>query len=482
MLNKILKKDTYIEQRNDYFNNLSSEDKIRFQTLFDEYGVERMDLLDDPKLNELLEELYSDLGAPARDPKVLFYSYYLFTNSTCKSLDKWVKKLNSDPILQVLIGLRSEERAPSVGTHYNFAKRFLGENAETEHIAPKNKNSRKPNKPKSGQKADNPNPGLKTEQLSEGILSGESFANPDSVLFNKMLTELGIKPSIECGLIPDEIAISGDGTCCGVKASPFGHKREGLDENLRYYTAPDADIGWDSSKNCFYFGYNLYIYSFYNPLVKTDLPMCFDLFKASEHDSTASLKTLSGFFDCLPEVEIGKILFDSAHDNLATYELCQALTIEPFIDLNPWVKKPEDERGVSFSELGIPICGNGREMKFDGHSLKRGDCKWICPLKTNEHCPNQCCKNPSTHSFYTRPEKNPRFFTKTPRNSKKFKEMYKRRTASERINKRVLVDHRLEERGFKSRKLVLLTTTLAMIDIHMQAQLDYACSTENKAA
>ncbi|KJS22586.1 MAG: hypothetical protein VR72_06095, partial [Clostridiaceae bacterium BRH_c20a] len=49
--------------------------------------------------------------------------------------------------------------------------------------------------------------------------------------------------------------------------------------------------------------------------------------------------------------------------------------------------------------------------------------------------------------IYTREEDNLRLFTRIPRGSTLWKERYKRRTSSERFNKRLKKDYLLEKRG-----------------------------------
>ena len=57
----------------------------------------------------------------------------------------------------------------------------------------------------------------------------------------------------------------------------------------RYFSQPDCDIGWDSSRDCFYHGYDLYM------LVdsKSDLPIFPHYFCASKHDSHGFLHAFS---------------------------------------------------------------------------------------------------------------------------------------------------------------------------------------------
>ena len=59
----------------------------------------------------------------------------------------------------------------------------------------------------------------------------------------------------------------------------------------------------------------------------------------------------------LPDLQISKLLLDSAHDAMPLYEYCRKEGITPFIDLN-------DKRGTklkykddfSIGPDGVPIC------------------------------------------------------------------------------------------------------------------------------
>ena len=103
--------------------------------------------------------------------------------------------------------------------------------------------------------------------------------------------------SVSQGLIhADSLALTGDGTpvvtshrerkkrICNCKENGISNCR--CD---RYFSQPDCDIGWDSSRNCFYHGYDLYM------LVdsQSDLPVFPHFSCASKHDSHGFLHTFS---------------------------------------------------------------------------------------------------------------------------------------------------------------------------------------------
>ena len=114
--------------------------------------------------------------------------------------------------------------------------------------------------------------------------------------------------SVSKGLInADSLSVAGDGTpvvtshrmrsnricCC--------HKN-GISECScdRYFSQPDCDIGWDSSRDCWYHGYDLYMLVAADS--ESDLPVFPLLNPASKHDSHGFLETFfrtKSFLLCL---------------------------------------------------------------------------------------------------------------------------------------------------------------------------------------
>ena len=97
----------------------------------------------------------------------------------------------------------------------------------------------------------------------------------------------------------------------------------------RIYHQPDCDIGWDSHRNRYYFGYDLYMLTASDS--ENDLPA----FSFSESCFTARLTRIfytTGFSmkKMLPEVNVTKLLLDSAHDAMPYYDYCKTNDITPF--------------------------------------------------------------------------------------------------------------------------------------------------------
>ena len=114
---------------------------------------------------------------------------------------------------------------------------------------------------------------------------------------------------------PDSLALAGDGTPVVTshrerKKRICDCKEKGIaDCNCdRYFSQPDCDIGWDSSRDCFYHGYDLYM------LVdsRSDLPMFGHFSCASKHDSHGFLHSFFRMKSFLPDFKVSKLLLDSA--------------------------------------------------------------------------------------------------------------------------------------------------------------------------
>lgn len=122
-------------------------------------------------------------------------------------------------------------------------------------------------KPKNGSKLVNFNMSATDELLH--VFTDNS--NPVNELEEKILLQLfnvlAVNFSFNHRLIEKHITISGDGTK--------------IDDNHRRYSDLDANIGWDSDLNIFYYGYTAYSISTINHKYNIDLPMFLPIASAS---------------------------------------------------------------------------------------------------------------------------------------------------------------------------------------------------------
>ncbi|MDO4977263.1 MAG: hypothetical protein Q4E53_08380, partial [Eubacteriales bacterium] len=153
----------------------------------------------------------------------------------------------------------------------------------------------------------------------------------------RIYTEEFLTQSVSKGLIdPSNLSIAGDGTPVVTSARERKHRvcncsDKGISDCKcnRYFSQPDCDIGWDSSRGCFYHGYDLYMMVAAN--TESDLPIFPLLNPASMHDSHGFLQTFFRMKSFLPDFHVKKLLLDSAHDAMPYYLYCRENGITPFI-------------------------------------------------------------------------------------------------------------------------------------------------------
>ena len=213
--------------------------------------------------------------------------------------------------------------------------------------------------------------------------------------------------SVSKGLINRQsLSVAGDGTPVVTSHRMRSHRICDCAEKAisdcscdRYFSQPDCDTGWDSSRGCWYHGYGLYMLAASDS--ESDLPVFPLLNPASKHDSHGFLETFFRMKSFLPDFNVTKLLLDSAHDAMPVYEYCRRDNIVPFIDLN-------EKRGIIvkykndfiIGKDGIPVCKEGRRMNHDGCEPSRHRVKFRCPLASRKY--GCSCEHPCSDSKYER--------------------------------------------------------------------------------
>lgn len=124
------------------------------------------------------------------------------------------------------------------------------------------------------------------------------------------------------GLIePANSSFSGDSSYLHIQAFCYGHKvQDALDSDNNYrFSAPDADIGWDSDFAQYFFGFTFYNISFHNPSLHIDLPVFIALEKASRNDALNRVSATDQILDINPDLKPKYMCLDSASDNNSIY-------------------------------------------------------------------------------------------------------------------------------------------------------------------
>jgi len=429
------------------------------------------------RLKDAIANHYSYTGrAATRQPEIfrimILMLHLKLTPTEC------IGKLKLNHVLRVACGLTLKQ-IPSVASLYNFIYRIVGYG---DRPAVK-KFKRKPTiKLAKGEKLPPRHPDI-TNKLKDKLIVGRRFADPIATAINDFLA-VAVRQSYEFGLMAPRINISGDGTCIPTGASSYGKKTCGCKDKGIYdcdcprtYSDPKATWGWDSHNSCYFYGYTGYFISTYDAIHKVDLPLYLRIVDAKRHDSISALAALSEFGDRYPQLRAGAFISDSASDNQATYELLDFWGIDAVIALGKTndgnFKYPAPLR---IEADGTPVCPSGHNMVF------WGDCggnhpriKWRCPNALNkleDGAPCICCSpSPYGRTFYTKPEWDLRIFCRVPRGTEQWKNLMKERTASERVNDRILNDYGVGKSGRRGKGRISFFTMIAAINIHLDAQL-----------
>lgn len=225
-------------------------------------------------------------------------SYLLSLDFKVTSLTEWAAQLKINPLFAILSGFEFGD-TPGVGTFYDFLNCLWDSDEDnlSPHIHPIKASVKKPSA--KGAKA-KPVEKISVEQLLQE-LENTSFSiseQPYGSLFDLYNQEF-LQQSVSKGLInPDTLALAGDGTPFITSARERKHRvcdcaSKGINDCScdRYFSQPDCDIGWDSSRSCFYHGYDLYMLVASDS--ESDLPVFPLLNPASRHDSHGFLHAFS---------------------------------------------------------------------------------------------------------------------------------------------------------------------------------------------
>jgi len=451
--------------------------------------ISKMLILDLDPLKEIVTPLYSNIGAPAINQPEIFRSLIL-QSGLKMSLTEFHDKLSVNPVIRTIAGF-TRDNVPGIASFYDLMDRLYPINDEPVLRAPYTKPKPDPkNKRKKGEKMPPKNPQI-TGQIADMIINNQDHF--ESLLkrrqeryLQKIFAKVSLDTSVSLGIIPISFSISGDGTPIETGACENGKKVCKCSENGifkctcdRKYTDPHANWGWDSHNEHYYYGYSGYFLTTYCRELKTDLPVHLKLVQANRHDSIPTFFALAEFRQLNPELHIDTFISDSASDNYGTYEVLRHWGMNAVIALNQGntgnTKYPP---ALKIDDNGVPICPGGHEMVYSGFYAKdRCRIKWRCPRVLKKAEPCEACKTCSDSSYgrviYTKPSWDPRLFTNIPRGSDLWKSKMKERTASERINDRIMQDYRMENTKLRSKKRIFFYIIAAAMNIHLDAQLKF---------
>lgn len=428
-------------------------------------------------LNSIMQDCYSSFGPAPRQPSDMLRSFLLSVEFKIPSITQWSAELRHNHLYAILSGF-PVGNTPGVGTFYDFFHRLWKSDKSDirDSVHPPKKSPKKPDK--KGEKAP-PTDKIRIEDLLAQLQkTPPDEADPCSLLF-EIFRKLFLYPSAEQGLVDlKQLALSGDGTPVYTAAQQRKKRLCSCLENgihdcdcPRSYSQPDCDIGWDSHRNCYYFGYDLYMLTASDS--DNDLPVFPLLGPASRHDLHGFTYTFFSMKKLLPEANVAKVLLDSAHDAMPLYQYFRQEKITPFIDLNWKAGKPVQYKDTfSIGKDGIPICRAGFKMHPNGSEPKHEYLFYRCPAmfkKSGCSCDNPCSQSPYGRVVKLAARDNPRLINIPPRDSEQWKLEYNARTSSERCNKRQKVDLKLEDGRHRSSRMWYCRLYSIMMCQHLNA-------------
>jgi hypothetical protein len=450
-------------------------------------------------------------GAKVRDPVIMLRALLLSLLVGQPKINKWVRDVKASRVLQVLggIGLDGLDGVPGVGTFYDFMHRINNGpiRRSCSHIErpsdderrraasakarqrPKAKD-RRAMKSKQGRKELGKRRPAKnvTVELVSLLKEQKLEPNANDLLgrLSQVLIEVAVKVSAQKGLLGDleALSVSGDGTPLKSGASRHGRRvcdcaKQKRCDCPRRYTDPDANIGWDSHRERFFFGHHLYEIVVCSK--KHDLPLALRLDPGSTSDFVAVLKTVEHLRKSFSDSRLAKlkeVMLDAGHDGEEIYRFLIDHDIFPLIPLKqPAPPFHPTRKDIALSRRGVPQCEAGAEMVLWAKRGKQG-AVYVCPVKAGqlELCPQA---PPSSPSYRCRPvdklaptvtikiNDNPRLCPPLPRNHRRFARLMKLRSGSERSFSVKKQRFLLEQAGHCRRSFWL-------IRLHMIAVLQHA--------
>ena len=442
-----------------------------------------------------LEPFYSSTGRPALNQPQILRSLILFLFLAAKgltslSLTLWVEKLKSDRVLAALIGC-STDSLPPLGSYYDLIDRLWDcsctELYKRNKLLPASWHSHKPDKPKGKkQKAPEKHPQI-TEALGNRLLQNKDILFNFEAFLQQFFYLVAVIPSLNCGIIPSDIlTVSGDGTAVHTHAAPNGHIPKHMlpvddpKSSPRHFSDPDATWGYDSDLEKSYYGYTLFHLSCHNDKLHVDVPLLLRFTSAARHDSVSFGVAFHELEKHMPLIKPHNICLDSAMDNYPTYRLLKDRGISAFIDLNSNRGRPKSiPDSIRIDKDGTPICSAGFRMVPNGSDKSNGTLIWRCPFG-KEHaakCPNNCSSSKYGRVIKTKAEWDIRLYTDVPRGTDAYKDIYKQRTATERINNRILNDYGLQRMKIHTKKHYSFITTFIGICLHLDAMFKQQSTT-----
>lgn len=199
-----------------------------------------------------------------------------------------------------------------------------------------------------------------------------------------------------------------------------------------------------------------------------ELPVGFDVSPANESEMTKLPDIFDDLVERHPELDIKTVIADAGYDSAANCSyVLDELKALPVIKMR-LNEGPDAECRTSIcrcTELGVPICDEGSKMSYAGRD--GAYLKWRCPAVLEGRACGCNLENCST-SAYGRVLKvqiaeDPRRFPGLSRDSLKWKRLYRKRSACERVNARLKNYLLLDEQHVRGKGKVTVQVAMSIL-------------------
>jgi len=247
-----------------------------------------------------------------------------------------------------------------------------------------------------------------------------------------------------------------------------GRRDNDADYGVKTYRGKKEDgTAWE--KVSIWFGYKLHLIAD----TKYELPVAFSVTKASAAEGPEAHRLLEKVEPVLLD-RCDYFTADKGYDDTKLIvKLQDTYDINPIIDIrNLWKDGDDTKLLAGHSNVVYDYCGNvycyspkenkKTQMAFGGFEKDRQTLKFRCPAchyGINCAGQEQC---PVKKAIRVPLKEDPRVFTPVARSSYKWKDLYKMRTATERVNSRLDVSFGFERHFIRGKKKMQLRVSLAL--------------------
>jgi len=450
-----------------------------------EKSISKLYLLNLDPLYPIIKPLYSFTGRPAKNQQGIIRSLVLMLDQGEHDIPKWAEKVSSDPLLCVICGFKFGD-APAFSSYYDLTKRLWQASHEVQ-VKRKKKLRRFKVKPrknlKAGKKYTLPKHNGVVKKFASLAIRDKLPKHRPEIILQSFLARCVVDKSLKMGLLGDvnNFSIAADGTPFYSGASHYGVKvcdckSKGIYNCHcpRLFSDPDANWGWDSYREQWFYGDTLFCTTASDS--PYDLPIYLRKAQAQRHDSIIAIFSLDEVRKLYPDICFKNYLADGAMDNYPTYKLLQHYNMIPFIPLDSNAKYPDKDlpSGVlCFDDNGNPICMGGIPYQNCGYSYPKG-IKYRCWFDCHGiEKPCSCTNSPYGRTIYIKPDDDLRLFPPVARDTDAFREMFKRRTTVERTHKRLFEDYDIEAGNCRSTRERFNRATMAAVNVHLDAWIKH---------